>query len=109
MEYCRTVSEPEEESSSSSDAEVSSSRSRAIASSAICCDWAKPSICDATSFAKSLTECSAGMLGGAIAYGCKVQVKIQWATQWITDFLMREEEKKGLKIGLHASQRVGND
>jgi hypothetical protein len=49
------------------------------------------------------------MLGGAIAYGCKVQVKIQWATQWITDFLMREEEKKGLKIGLHASQRVGND
>ena len=84
MEYCRTVSEPEEESLSSSDAELSSARSRAIASSAKSCDWAKPSICDATSFAKSLTECSAGIVGGAIAdlgmigkSGCKFRCATQ--------------------------------
>jgi hypothetical protein len=68
MEYCLTVSEPEEESLSSSDAELSSSRSRAMASSAISCDWVKPSICDATSFAKSLTGCSGGIVGGAMAF-----------------------------------------
>lgn len=60
MENWRTVEDPEEEqssSSSSSDAELSSSRSRAIASSAMSCDWANPSICAVTSFAKSLTDC----------------------------------------------------
>jgi hypothetical protein len=66
MEYWRTVSEPEEESSSFSDAELSSSRSFAIASSAMSCDCVKPSICDVTSLAKSVTECSAGIVGGAI-------------------------------------------